>query len=147
MLTAALIVFGVFGFFSVGLPFLALGFTLAVLSGARRLPHVFWPPIVGVILFFVTYVLLAPLGCRTSATEAEVVGPGNVEVTPTFNQQRITCDRLVLPDTVGTENPPLWPAALAAVAAAFGGANLARLAILRRPTAEPGLRERRKPSS
>jgi hypothetical protein len=124
--------FGVLGIFSIGLPFLALGFTLAVLSGARRLPHIFWPPIVGVILFFAAYVLLAPLGCRSTATVAEEIGPGDLESTTTFMEQRVTCDRLVLPDTSGTKNPPLWPAVLSAVAAALGGASLARLAILRK---------------
>ena len=123
-------VLGILGWFSFGLPLFALGFTLAVLSGARRLPHIFWPPIVGVILFFATYILLAPLGCST--TPVEVAGPGDIEPTTTFSEQRVTCDRLVLPDTVGTESAPLWPAALAAVAVAFGGANVARLGILRR---------------
>jgi hypothetical protein len=123
---------GVLGIFSFGLPLLALGFTLAVLSGARRLPHIFWPPIVGVILFFVAYLLVAPLGSRATPTLAHEVGPGDLESTTTFMEPRVTCDRLVLPDTSGTENPPLWPAVLSAVAAAFGGASLARLLILRR---------------
>jgi hypothetical protein len=132
LLAGALMTIGVRGIFSFGLPFLALGFTLAVLSGARRLPQIFWPPIVGVILFFAAYVLLAPLGCRSAPTLAEEIGQGDLDSTTTFTEQRVTCDRLVLPDTSGTEDPPLWPAVLSAVAAAFGGASLARLVILRR---------------
>jgi hypothetical protein len=103
-----------------------------VLFGARRLPHIFWPPIVGVILFFAGYVLVAPLGCRSAPTLAHEIGPGDLESTTILAEPRVTCDRLVLPDTSGTENPPLWPAVLSAVAAAFGGASLARLAILRK---------------
>jgi hypothetical protein len=123
---------GVWGIFSFGLPLLALGFTLAVLFGARRLPHIFWPPIVGVILFFAGYLLVAPLGCRSAPTLAHEIGPGDPESTTTFMEPRVTCDRLMLPDTSGTEDPPLWPAVLSALAAAFGGASLARLVILRR---------------
>jgi hypothetical protein len=140
LVTGVLMVLGILSWFSVGLPLLALGFTLAVLSGARRLPHIFWPPIVGVILFFATYILVAPLGCSTSPT-LEVVGPGDLEPTTTFSEQRVTCDRLVLPDTVGTESPPLWPAGLAGVAVAFGGANLARLGILRRAHRRSGAQQ------
>jgi hypothetical protein len=132
LLAGALIAVGVWGIFSFGLPLLALGFTLAVLSGARRLPHIFWPPIVGVLLFFAGYLLVAPLGCRSTPTLAHEIGPGDLESTTIFTEPRVTCDRLVLPDTSGTEDPPLWPAVLSAVAAAFGGASLARLVILRR---------------
>jgi hypothetical protein len=132
LLAGALIAVGVWGIFSFGLPLLALGFTLAVLSGARKLPHIFWPPIAGVILFFTAYLVVAPLGCRSAPTVAHEIGPGDLESATTFTQPRVTCDRLVLPDTSGTENPPLWPAVLSAVAAAFGGAGLARLAILRK---------------
>jgi hypothetical protein len=149
LVTATLLILGILGWFSFGLPLFALGFTLAVLAGARRLPHIFWPPIVGVILFFATYILLAPLGCSTTETPVEVAGPGDIEPTTTLSEQRVTCDRLVLPDTAGTETPSLWPAALAAVAVAFGGANVARLGILRRAwrprqrTSEPVDTERR----
>jgi hypothetical protein len=132
LLAGALMTVGVWGIFSFGLPLLALGFTLAVLSGARKLPHIFWPPIVGVILFFAAYLLVAPLGCRSTPTLAHEIGPGDLESTTTFTEQKVTCDRLVLPDTSGTKNPPLWPAVLSGVAAALGGASLARLAILRK---------------
>jgi hypothetical protein len=132
LITATLVVFGVLGIFSVGLPFLALGFALVVLFGARGLPYIFWPPIVGVVLFFATYILFAPLGCKTTPTVSQEVMPGDLGPTTSFSEQRITCDRLLLPDTVGTDNPPLWPAALAAVVVAFGGANITRLTILRR---------------
>jgi hypothetical protein len=64
----ALIAFGVVGILSIGMPFLLLGVLLAALSGQRRRPVVFWPPVAGLLAFFAAFIVTAPLGCTVSAS-------------------------------------------------------------------------------
>jgi hypothetical protein len=116
------VVLALFGFltgFSIGLPFLLLAAVLAVVSPNAGRPVLFWPPIVGLLVFVAGYVLTAPLGCTSTA------------VTPGGGVPYTTCTNLVgiHYSGRGLYNPPLLPALLAGVAAGVGAALLARLVI------------------
>lgn len=64
--------FGVVAIFSVGAPFLLIGLTLVLLWPVRSKRSVVWPIIVGEVALVTGYVLVAPLGCTTTATGPEV---------------------------------------------------------------------------
>ena len=70
-----LIAVGLATVFSIGLPLLLLGATLAVLSSFRDRPRVFWPWLLGVVGFIGGYVLIAPLGCTATAISRAGMGP------------------------------------------------------------------------
>ncbi|MFL5799071.1 MAG: hypothetical protein ACJ77A_14225 [Actinomycetota bacterium] len=67
ILVAVLLGFGMLAIFSIGLPFLLLGLTLAIVAPWRHRPTVLWPTLDGVLAFIAGVVLTAPLGCTTSA--------------------------------------------------------------------------------
>lgn len=71
-LVAVLCLFGLFGIFSIGAPFLLLGLTLAVVAPWRRRPAVLWPAVGSVVAFMVGFILVTPLGCTTSASAESV---------------------------------------------------------------------------
>ncbi len=96
--------FGLVGIFSIGLPFLFVGIALAVLSPVRHRPASFWPVIAAVLAFFVGYVLVAPLGCTTTATLA---GSGERSST--------VCQGILF----RYSSALLWPAVLAGIALAI----------------------------
>lgn len=121
------IVIGVLGIFSIGMPFLLIGATLGVVAPFRGERHRFWPPLVAVVLFIAGYVLVAPLGCTTSATISETSA---VDV----QEGSTTCTNLLGIDysRPGIYNPPLWPALLAASMAAAAGFVASRILLGRR---------------
>lgn len=128
LVTGAFVVFGFLAIFSIGLPLLVLGLVLAALSDVRHRPATFWPPILGIALFFLTYVLVAPGFCSQTSIPVTSRAPTTVE--PQFGP--ITCTRIVLPDYSGVEHPALWPSVVVAVVVGVAGALITRFLIGRR---------------
>jgi hypothetical protein len=128
LVSGVFIVFGFLAIFSIGLPMLVLGLALAALSDVRHRPATFWPPLAGIALFFVAYILVAPLGCTLRVT-AVTVGTSAAEE-PQISP--MTCTRIVLPDYKGIREPALWPSVLAAAVTAGMGASVTRYLIGRR---------------
>ncbi len=124
--TAVLFVgFGYLALFSIGAPFLLTGITMIVVSPWRSRPEVLWPSLVGVWAFALGYVLVAPLGCTSTAIS--VTGGAQPAVSHT------TCTNILGIDYSGTGiyNPSLVPALLAGVAAGGIGALVTRFVIVR----------------
>jgi hypothetical protein len=112
-LAVVLVLFGSVAILSIGIPFLTLGIALLALGGWRHQPRIFWPPLVGLLSFFIGFVLIAPGSCTATATS-----PGDPA-------GFTTCSNLLGLDYSGEGlyNPPLWPALVAGlVLAAVGGA-------------------------
>src|SRR6266508_4677853 len=63
-----LVGFGFLGLFSIGAPFLLTGTAMMVVSPWRNRREVLWPTLVGVWVFVLGYVLVAPLSCYTSSS-------------------------------------------------------------------------------
>ena len=81
-LAAVLVFVGYLGLFTIGLPLLLFGTALAILYPVRRRREVFWPSLGGLGAFILGYVLVAPLGCTTTAIETSAgVGPSHVTCT------------------------------------------------------------------
>jgi hypothetical protein len=116
VLVGVLIVFGVLGAATIGLPFLALGLTLAALAGQRGRPQVFWPVLLLVVGFFVGYALVVPWYC-SEEVYSEVGGP--------LVDSGVVCQSLVglTYRGRGDYDPSYLPGLLAGVATAllFGG--------------------------
>jgi membrane-bound ClpP family serine protease len=72
-LVVFLIAYGFLGLLSVGLPFLLLGITLAILSQRRHETGVIAAGVASIVGFTLGYLLVAPLGCTTSASSAQPV--------------------------------------------------------------------------
>ncbi len=66
-LVLLLVGFGFITGFSIGIPFLLVGVTLAMLSPFRSRPRVFWSGLALVVGFLVGYVLVAPFSCSVTA--------------------------------------------------------------------------------
>jgi hypothetical protein len=96
--------FGVLAMFSIGLPFFILGLAMLALWPLRERIPLFASLLVGVLVFLIVGVLVAPLVC----TAAEEVNAGDTTVV----RSRTTCDNLLGITYEGTTgyNPPLWPA-------------------------------------
>ena len=127
ILVGALVVFGVLGAASIGLPFLALGLTLAALSNYRGRPEVFWPVLFLVVGFFVGYALVAPFSCGQEVY-SEVGGP--------LVDSGVVCQSLVGLSYrgQGDYNPSYLPGLLAGAATALLSGGVAWI-VLRRRTA------------
>lgn len=113
-----LMAFGFLAILSIGMPFFVVGCLLFVagVTGVHRTnPGIFWPLINAIIVFFAVYVLVAPLGCTSSAIEV-LNGDGSSGGVATTR-----CSNLLGIDYSGglSYNPPLWPAALTALGAAM----------------------------
>jgi hypothetical protein len=121
-----LVGFGYLGLLSIGAPFLLTGIAMMVVSPWRTRPEVLWPALVGVWSFVLGYVLIAPLGCTSTAISVTAGSPPSVSHT--------TCTTVLGIDYSGTGiyNPSLVPALLAAVAAGGVGVLATRLLIVRR---------------
>jgi len=121
-----LVGFGYLGLLSIGAPFLLTGIAMMVVSPWRIRPEVLWPTLVGVWSFVLGYVLIAPLGCTSTAISATVGSPPAVSHT--------TCTNILGIDysDTGIYNPSLVPALLAGVAAGAAGALATRFLIVRR---------------
>ncbi|MDH3607597.1 MAG: hypothetical protein OER12_11445, partial [Acidimicrobiia bacterium] len=77
-LVLLLVGFGFITGFSIGIPFLLVGVTLAALSPFRARPRIFWPVLVVVIGFLVGYVLVAPFSCSISEAVDPTTGASTV---------------------------------------------------------------------
>ena len=71
--TVVLITFGALGLLSIGFPFLLLGLMLAIVSQRRHETGVVVAGVAAVVGFMVGYILVAPLGCTTSASSVDPV--------------------------------------------------------------------------
>ncbi len=99
------IVFGVLGAFTIGVPFLLTGVAMLVVFPWRTRRDVVWPAVAAPWAFTVTYVLLAPLSCTTSASN------GSLSHTECTNVLGIGYGG------GGAYDPPLLPAFLAGLVA------------------------------
>lgn len=134
VVTAALLVLGFLGAASIGLPLFALALFLVLRGIAGRPRRDFWPPVVGVVLFFTAFwgvgYLFGPVSCTTIFSGSSVAfAPGDTEPT-IIDNTRTTCDSPFLPKRIKGEAPPLWPTILSAVGIGIGGAYLTRLALV-----------------
>jgi hypothetical protein len=110
-LVVVLLGFGYLGPFSIGLPFLLLGIALAIVSQRRHETGVVAAGVATIVGFTVGYILVAPLGCTTSANGVDPV-------------EHTVCTNILGIDYSGTGvyNPSLLPGLVAGVvlAVVFG---------------------------
>lgn len=121
-----LVGFGFLGLFSIGAPFLLTGIAMIVVSPWRNRREVLWPALVAVWALVLGYVLVAPLGCTSTAVAVTAGSP--------VPQSHTTCTNILGIDYSGTGiyNPSLVPALLAGVAAGAAGALATRFLFRRR---------------
>jgi Na+(H+)/acetate symporter ActP len=118
-LVVFLIGYGFLGLMSIGLPFLLLGITLAILWPRRHETGVIAAGVAAIVGFTVGYILVAPLGCTSSGG-----APGSISHT--------VCTNILGIDYSGTGvyDPSLLPGLIAglvvAVLFAIGTRWLAR---------------------
>ncbi|MBI2238166.1 MAG: hypothetical protein HYU54_06540 [Actinobacteria bacterium] len=127
-----LTVFGFVDLIAIGAPFLLAGLAMLVVGRWRHRARVLWPALAGVWSFVLGYVLVAPLGCTSSAVPALPGSTGPPAVGHT------TCANVLGIDYsgAGNYNPSLLPGFIAGLVAGAMGAVLARQVIAgRRPTA------------
>lgn len=124
-----LVAFGYLALFSIGAPFLLTGIAMMVVFPWRTRGEVLWPALVGVWAFALGYLLVAPLGCTSTAIAVTVGSPVAMSHT--------TCTNILGIDYSGTGiyNPSLVPAVLAGVTAGTAGAVATRVLLLRRRAA------------
>jgi hypothetical protein len=124
-----LVGFGYLAVFGIGAPFLLTGTTMMVVSPWRSRPQVLWPALVGVWALVLGYLLVAPLGCTSTAIAVTVGSPDAMSHT--------TCTNILGIDYSGTGiyNPSLLPAVVAGVTAGTAGAVATRILIRRRRAA------------
>ncbi len=129
---ALLIGFGFLAAMSIGAPFLLFGLALAVLYPLRHRAAAFWPPLAGLGAFVVGYVLVAPLGCTSTA---RAVVPGR-QVPPSHTTCTTLLGHLVglHYEGTGAYTPSPLPALLIALALGLA-IGLGLRALLRGPRA------------
>jgi hypothetical protein len=105
-LSLILVVFGFITGFTIGQPLLLIGLAMLLLGAFRHRPLVFWPAMLAVIAYNITYWAIAPLGCMWTIT-SDGVG-------------RTVCSNLLgLPyQGEGIYNPSLRPAVAAGLVVA-----------------------------
>lgn len=128
-----LMAFGFLAILTIGMPFFVIGallFVSGLTDAQRRSPTVFWPLLASLPTFFLVYVLVAPLSCTSWAIE-ELTSDGRAAA-----DSGARCSNLIGIDYSGgtSYNPPLWPAVLAAIAAA-GVAGVVTHRVVRTRTA------------
>lgn len=122
-LALGLVLFGIAGLFSIGMPFLLTGLAMIVCFPWRRHHDIIWPALAGVWGLTLGYILVAPLRCTSSARAV-----GGV-----LSAEETTCNGLIFDYSGGPSyNPPLLPAFLVGLASAAAAALLVRMAITRR---------------
>ena len=126
-----LVGFGYLAVFGIGAPFLLTGITMMVVSPWRSRPQVLWPALAGVWAFVLGYVLVAPLGCTSTAIAVTVGSPVAMSHT--------TCTNILGIDYSGsgTYNPTLLPVMLAAFVTGVAGALATRILLRRRRATAP----------
>jgi len=102
----ALLLFGFITGFSIGQPIFAVGLAMLVLGPVRHRPRLFWPPMSGVMAFYLGYLAIAPFTCNATAPA------GGVSTT--------VCSSLIGIRYSGTGiyNPSLLPGQIAGLAIA-----------------------------
>lgn len=112
VVVAILCLVGFIGIFSIGMPLLLLGVTLAVVAPWRNQRAVLWPAVTAVVGLVIGYVLVVPLSCSTTASSTLPVHSTNLPV------QSTTCTNVLGIDYsgAGLYNPSLLPALLAGLA-------------------------------
>jgi hypothetical protein len=110
-----LVGFGFLGLFSIGAPFLLTGTAMIVVSPWRNRREVLWPTLVGVWVFVLGYVLVAPLSCYTSSSMDPIT----------------VCTHVFGIRWYGG-NPSLFPAFVIGVISAAMGVVVTRLLLARR---------------
>jgi hypothetical protein len=124
----ALVLFGYLALFSIGFPFLLTGLLMLAFVAFRERVEVMVPAVLWPWVFTLGYVLVAPLGCTTSATPMVVNGVGAVE-------GATRCTALIFTYAgAAPYSPPIWPALLFGAALATGVALFVLGAIKRRRT-------------
>ena len=68
VVSLSLIVFGVLGLLSIGLPFLLVGLTLVILNPLRHRPRLFWPSLLAMIAYNLAFYLYIPFYCSATAS-------------------------------------------------------------------------------
>jgi hypothetical protein len=121
-----LVGFGYLALFSIGAPFLLTGTAMMVVSPWRNRREVLWPTLVGVWVFLLGYLLVAPLGCTSTAIAVTAGSPAAPSHT--------TCANILGIDYsgTGTYEPTLLPALVFGAAAGAAGALVTRLLFRRR---------------
>jgi hypothetical protein len=102
-----LIVFGFLGLLSIGLPFLLLGITLAIMWPRRRATGVIASGVAAIAGFTLGYILVAPLGCSATARSIR-------------SGSHTVCSNILGINYSGTGlyNPSLFPALIAGIVVA-----------------------------
>ena len=128
VVVSLLCVFGLIAIFSIGMPLLLLGVTLAVVAPWRTQRAVLWPAVTAVLAFVVGYILVAPLSC--SSTESLTL-PTQSTTRPA---QSTTCTNVLGIDYSGDGlyNPSLGPALLTGLTLSLVAAMTVRVILTRR---------------
>ena len=122
-LALGLVLFGIAGLLSIGAPFLLTGLAMLVCFPWRRRQDILWPALASVWGLTLGYILVAPLGCTTSARAVGGVTSGG----------GTTCIGLLFDYSGGPSyNAPLLPAFLVGLASAAAAALLVRMVATRR---------------
>ena len=121
-----LVGFGFLGLFSIGAPFLLTGIAMIVVSPWRNRREVLWPTLVGVWALLLGYLLVAPLGCTSTAIAVTAGSPVATSHT--------TCANILGIDYsgTGTYDPTMVPALVVGAAAGAAGALATRFLLRRR---------------
>jgi hypothetical protein len=131
VVVVVLVAFGTITGFSIGLPFLLIGLTLAVVGPFRKRTVVFWPVVIAVLAFIGGFGAVAPISCSTTSSSA---ASGQAA-------SNTRCTNLVGIDYSGprTYNPSLVPALTSGLFAAVTPGFLSRVWLRRRQAADhPG---------
>jgi hypothetical protein len=122
-----LIVFGYFALFSIGLPFALMGMLMLVLVGWRHRTDVLAPVLAWPWVFTLGYLVVAPIGCSTSAMP-RIADGGRASV-----EGSTRCNALFFTYAGGADyRPPLLPALLTGLALATAVSIAIRWALRRR---------------
>jgi hypothetical protein len=65
--SVTLIAFGIAGSMTIGRPFFIVGLAMVVLGPLRHRPLLFWPPMLAVIAYDVTFWAISPLYCSATS--------------------------------------------------------------------------------
>jgi hypothetical protein len=125
VLAVGLVLLGVAGLLSIGMPFLLTGLVMLFLLPWRRRREILWPSLASVWGLTLGYVLVAPLGCTNQvAHTGTLLRLGGLAT---------TCDGLLIHYSGGRSyNPPLLPALLVGLVFAVAAGLAVRALLTRR---------------
>lgn len=128
MLAVGLVLFGIAGLFSVGMPFLLTGLVMLLLLPWRRRRDILWPSLGSVWGLTLGYILVAPLGCTTGTVPNGAILRSSGVAT--------TCNGLLFDYSgSGSYNAPLLPALLVGVVVAVAAGLVVKALLTRRARA------------